>query len=206
MHEIKSMLKDMVHTDHTQIIEQKSLTKMYEDCKKISTLPSRSSVSPSKRGGDIFNLIDTFKSKIENEFSYLKIQSRKLDERIKVTGATSSDACLKEIENFRTIVQSTQEMFDKEKYFLFKDLNAQKNLNPIIVANIQNDLERNLNEKYLEFSNLIKHFYAVLPPTTGASCITTKIVTTQQTTCDRSVSNMHGQILRKENAENMSRK
>jgi hypothetical protein len=202
------MLKEMVSTaDSSQIIEQnKNLTKMYEECKKMtsttttttiangnSNMPRlRTSLSPPKhsiqlqqqhqRCGDIFNLIDAFKSKIENEFSYLKGQAKTLEDRLKSSqsNVTSPTSFLKEIEQFRQVVQSTQATFDREKYFLFKDLNSQKHLNPIIVANIQNDLERNLNEKYLEFSNLIKKFYSSVPPATcsnSATC-TTRVVTT----------------------------
>lgn len=177
--------------DSSQIIEQKNLTKMYEECKKMTcttttTTPTgnaiphpRTSLSPPKptlqhqRNGDIFNLIDSFKSQIENEFSYLKAQAKTLDDRLK----SSQPPLLKEIEQFRQVIQSTQAKFDREKYFLFKDLNSQKHLNPIIVANIQNDLERNLNEKYLEFSNLIKNFYSSLPASSSTTC-TTRIVTT----------------------------
>ncbi len=198
------MLKEMVSTaDSSQIIEQnKNLTKMYEECKKMTSTTTtttiangnmprlRTSLSPPKhsvqqqqqqhqRCGDIFNLIDAFKSKIENEFSYLKGQAKTLEDRLK-SSQPNATSFLKEIEQFRQVVQSTQATFDREKYFLFKDLNSQKHLNPIIVANIQNDLERNLNEKYLEFSNLIKKFYSSVPSTTSsnsATC-TTRVITT----------------------------
>ena len=191
MHEIKNMLKEMVNTDSSQIIEQKSLTKMYEECKKMTSTTSttiattsnqpRASLSPSRsaslqRNGDIFNLIDAFKSKLESEFSRMKAQARQLEERLKVPSSQGlQTSCLKELEQFRQIIQTTQATFDREKYFLFKELNSQKHLNPIIVANVQNDLERNINEKHLEFSNLVKRFYSLLPTTT--TC-TTKVVTT----------------------------
>lgn len=173
MNEIRNMLKDMVSSEQNGL----TITKVYEEyqktTRKLSSPVSNQQAKQIKRNEtdtiqparrDFLSVVDAFRKQIENEFNFYKNQAVQLEAKILNSNRSSNEPnYLNEINNFKSMIQSTQENFDKEKYFLFQDLNAQKNINPTIAASIQADIGKNLNEKYIEFHAIIKKLYALYP-------------------------------------------
>jgi hypothetical protein len=108
---------------------------------------------------------DFLKNQIEQEYSFLRNRLRQLDEKC-LNHSTNQIELNNEMECIKNLMRTSKEKYEREKNFLFKDLNT----NEFIDRHFQtqkNQLERVIVERQNEMQSLLRNFYSKLPYNTN---------------------------------------
>lgn len=109
---------------------------------------------------------DFLKTQIEQEYSFLRNRLRQLDEKCAKCKQLDMNSLNNEMECIKTLMRTSKEKYEREKNFLFKDLNSNEAISQHFHSQ-KNHLERILNERQSELQSLMRNFYSKLPYNTN---------------------------------------
>jgi hypothetical protein len=176
MSEIRNMLKEMVNSEasinpNTQNI---AVNKIYEEYSKLinnNTIKTELKQEQTKRiienveSSDIYKKFDTYKGKVEQEYVYLVDHSRELDANL--PNMENIDQAMNEIEKFKNLIRMAENNFNKEKSYLFKELDNflaknPNNSNRVAINNLKANIDKVIFDKHIELQSVTNGLYSSL--------------------------------------------
>jgi hypothetical protein len=119
---------------------------------------------------DIYERFNVYRSKIEQEFVYLVNHSKDLEANL--NNIDNLDRAIKEIDKFKNLIRLAENNFNKEKSYLFKQIDNflsinNSNSNRVVINNTKANIEKILADKHIEFQTIINGLYSSLSQTSS---------------------------------------
>jgi hypothetical protein len=129
-----------------------------------------SDMAQNVEGSDIHQRFSLYKSKIEQEFVYLVTHSRDLEANL--NNIDNLDRAIKEIDKFKNLIRLAEANFNKEKAYLFKQVDAflavnSTSGNRAMIAHMKASVEKILADKHIEFQTITNGLYSSLSQTSS---------------------------------------